>query len=100
MAGRAMASFCAAVRKRCMDWSGDNVVSVARSYKMEIVSRTSQREPCSRSLLTFSIRCSMLSIALTPITKLASKHTHQLALVPPAIGLVHYIGMSQSGEQV
>src|SRR6266702_3784732 len=99
MAGRAMASFCAAVRKRCMDWSGDNVVSVARSYKMEIVSRTSQRDPCSRSLLTFSIRCSMLCTALTPVIKLASKHTHQLALVPPVIGRLYYIGMSQSGEK-
>ncbi|TMC20420.1 MAG: PLP-dependent aminotransferase family protein, partial [Chloroflexi bacterium] len=97
MAGRAMASFCAAARKRCMDWSGDNVVSVARSYKMEMVSRTSQRDPCSRSLLTFSIRCSMLSTALTPVIKLASIHTHQLALVPPVIGRLYYIGMSQSG---
>src|SRR5437588_12854285 len=67
---------------------------------MEMVSCTSQRDPCSRSLLTFSIRCSMLSTALTPIIKLASKHTHQLALEPPDIGRLYYIGMSQSGEKI
>ena len=64
IAGRAFASSFPARCSCCTFSSGEEAGCVAISYSTEIVSRTSQRDPCSRSSRINAMRSFCVSIGL------------------------------------